>query len=264
MSARVVRSSIAAILIAGGLGSPSLAAADTSCGAVLGGNWDEHDGACVTQLTSQRQAIMTMTIGYPRELIDDPTAGPPLRAYLRNRVDDWRTTGATMVRANEASVDSTVYSHGPVRSVVFHEYWWTVGNLQNNAFHTYTFDLGSGRRLQLADLVTPGVDPLAALPALVRPFLTPVLDSAQPPHDPGTYPFTPEKFEPQPDGSGYSGNYRAFALSGDELILYLPDAQMAHENPWPQDRFVWSMDGGTVEVHVPLSALTTILRPQYR
>jgi hypothetical protein len=69
-----------------------------------------------------------------------------------------------------------------------------------------------------------------------------------------------DKFEPQPDGSGYSGNYRAFAVTPEELILYLPDLPMAHENPWPRDRFVWSMDGGTVTVHIPLEALTTILR----
>jgi hypothetical protein len=258
------KSAIAMILVGALVASASPAAATSSCGAVLGGNWDDNDGACVTQLTSNRQAIMTMTIGMPRELIDDPTAGPVLRDYLRTRADDWRTTAASMVRANEASVDSRVYSHGPLRSVVFHEYWWTVGNMQNNAYRTFTFDLASGRRLELTDLFTAGVDPLTALPALVRPFLLPALDAARPPHDPGTYPFTPDKFEPQRDGSGYSGNYRAFALTTDDLILYLPDAPMAHENPWPPDRLVWSVDGGTVEVDVPLGALTPILRPQYR
>jgi hypothetical protein len=260
MAARVFISGVVAALFAGALMWASPATADTSCGAVLGGAWDDHDGSCATQLTSQRQAIMTMTVGYPRELVDDPTAGPALRDYLRNRVDSWRTTAVTMVRANEASVDSKTYSHGPVTSVVFHEYWWSVGNMQNNAYHTYSFDLESGRRLQLADLVTS----LTALSPLVRPYLDPVLDAAQPPHDPGTYPFTPDKFEPQPDGSGYSSNYQAFAVTGDELVLYMPDAPMQHENPWPQDRFVWSMDGGTVEVHVPLSALTSVLRSQYR
>jgi hypothetical protein len=79
-----------------------------------------------------------------------------------------------------------------------------------------------------------------------------------------TYPFTIDKFEPQRDGPGYTENYRAFALTADELVLYLPGAPMAHENPWPQDRLVWSMDGGAVEVRIPLSALSAILRPQYR
>lgn len=58
---------------------------------------------------------------------------------------------------------------------------------------------------------------------------------------------------------GILGQYRAFAVTPDELILYLPDVPMTHETPWPRDRFVWSMDGGTVIVRVPLSALSSIL-----
>jgi|DeeseametaMP1893_FD_contig_31_927862_length_2215_multi_13_in_0_out_0_2 Protein of unknown function (DUF3298) len=235
--------------------------ADSSCNAVLGGEWLEANGVCATEVTSIRQAIMTLSVGIPRELIDDPTAGPVLREYMRTRIDDWRTTGATMVRANEASTQPTVYSHGSVRSVVFHEYWWTVGNMQNNAYRTFTFDLASGRQLGLADLFASHVDPLSALPPLVRPYLVPALDAAEPPHSPGTYPFTTQEWEPQLDGSGYSGEYRAFALTDNELILYMPDAPMAHENPWPQDRLVWSMDGGTVIVRVPLTALAPVLRP---
>ncbi len=261
-----LRSAVAAVLssmivvwCATALATP--AGADSACTAVLGGNWDEQNGVCATSLTSVRQAIMTLSVGIPHQLIDDPTAGPLIRGYLRARVDDWRKTSESMVRANEASVDYRIYSHGPVTSVVFHEYWWTVGNMQNNAYRTFTFDLGQGRRLELADLFKPGVDPLTALPALVRPYLSDVLDRAQPPHVPGTYPFTPDNWEPQPDGSGYSGNYRAFALTVDELILYMPDAPMAHENPWPRDRLVWSMDGNTVEAHIPLAALAPILRP---
>lgn len=43
----------------------------------------------------------------------------------------------------------------------------------------------------------------------------------------------------------------------------MPDAPMAHEDLIPLDRFVWSMDGGTVTIRVPLAALTESLRPQY-
>lgn len=99
---------------------------------------------------------------------------------------------------------------------------------------------------------------------LPGPYLLPALDAAQPPYDPGTYPFTPDNFQPQHDGSGYSGGCRAFAMTADALVLYLPDTPMTHETPWPADRFVWSMDGGTVQVRVPLAALAGILRPQYR
>ena len=235
------------------------ASADNPCSDVLGGDWNYQDGVCSSTLTSVRDAIMTLSVGMPLELTSDPTAGPLVRGYLRGRVDDWRKTGASMVRANEASVHYQVFSHGPMKSVVFHEFQQTVGNTPNDAYRPFTFDLARGQRLELADLFKPGVDPLTALPPLARPYLSEALNHAWPPHDPGTYPFTTDKFEPQPDGSGYSSNYRAFALTPDELILYMPDLPMAHENPFPRDRLRWSMDGGTVTVRVPLAALAPIL-----
>ncbi len=69
------------------------------------------------------------------------------------------------------------------------------------------FDLAHGKRLELVDLFVAEVDPLTALPQLVRPCLTDALDEAAPPHDPNTHPFTTQEREPQPDGSGYSSNY---------------------------------------------------------
>ena len=51
----------------------------------------------------------------------------------------------------------------------------------------------------------------------------------------------------------------------DELILYMPDYPVAHDTPLnfspglPQ----WSMDGGTVQAHIPLTALAPILRPEF-
>ncbi|MEB3031828.1 RsiV family protein [[Mycobacterium] nativiensis] len=248
-----------AVLITCALFTPATAAADNPCGDVLGGDWSFQDGACTTSVTSVREANMTMSVGLPLELTDDPTAGPPIRSYLAGRTEAWRKNAATMVRASDSSLDYQAFSRGSLRSVVFHEFQQTVGNMANNGYRTFTFDLSRGRQVQLADLVKPGVDPLTALPPLIRPYLSEALDRAAPPHDPGTYPFTPAEFEPQPDGSGYAGDYRAFAVTPDELILYLPDLPMTHENPWPTDRLVWSMDGGTVTVRVPLTALTPVL-----
>jgi hypothetical protein len=42
---------------------------------------------------------------------------------------------------------------------------------QNNVDRTLTFDLSQGVRLELADLVKPGIDPLTALPPRIRPYL---------------------------------------------------------------------------------------------
>ena len=62
-----------------------------------------------------------------------------------------------------------------------------------------------------------------------------------------------------------SGAYRAWALTPDELILYLPDYPVAHDTPLNYDPLTmqWSMDGGNVQVHVPQSALAGVLKPQY-
>jgi len=235
------------------------ASVETWCADELGGAWNGQN--CSTSVLSPRNATMSISANVPPDLQENPTAGPVVRGYVKNLVDGWRNTGANMVRDSTYSVDYQMYSHGSVKSVVFHEFWQTIGAPPNDAYRTFTFDVARGRRLELADLFNPGVDPLTALPPLVRPYLSASLDAAAPPHDPGTYPFTPQEWEPMPDGSGFSGDYRAFAISDSELILYMPGAPMSHENPFPRDRFVWSMDGGTVVVHVPLAALASILRP---
>ncbi|OBJ68013.1 hypothetical protein A5643_16190 [Mycobacterium sp. 1274756.6] len=117
--------------------------------------------------------------------------------------------------------------------MVFHEFQQTVGNMANNGYRSFTLDPSRGTQMKLVDLFKRGADPKTALPPLIRPCLTEALDRAVPTHDPGTYPFAIDNFEPQPDGSGYAGDYRAFAVSSDELILHLPDLPMTHENPWP-------------------------------
>ncbi|MEN4450108.1 RsiV family protein [Mycobacterium sp. SM3041] len=210
-------------------------------------------------ISSVRGAETVLSVKYPNDLLNAPTTGAPMLAYLHGLANRWQQSGAEMVRDSDYHLDYQTFSHGTLRSIVFQEFWQTVGNPPNDAYRTFTFDEAHGRMLSLADLLKPGADPKTTLPPLVRPYLTDALNQAAPPHEPGTYPFTTDKFEPQPDGSGYAGDYRAFALTPDELILYLPDAPMAHENPWPRDRFVWSMDGGAVQVHVPLSALTPVL-----
>jgi hypothetical protein len=258
MGARIRLALGCAALAAAVVPTPTASGADTACTSMLGGDWADQGSTCVAAVASPRQATMTISVQLPGATAN-PVAGQAISSYLRPLVDRWRSTGASMVRDSDYHVDSQEFTHNTLTSVVFHEFWQTFGSPPNDAYRTFTFDLARGRQLKLADLFKPGVDPLTALPPLVRPYLVPALDQATPPHDPGTYPFTTDKFEPQPDGSGYSGNYRAFALTGDELILYLPDAPMDHERPFPRDRFVWSMDGGAVTVHVPLASLSPIL-----
>ncbi|SHU20790.1 conserved secreted protein [Mycobacteroides abscessus subsp. abscessus] len=234
--------------------------ADGVCDAALDGQWDRQNDTCTTTIVSQRQAVMTLTVDLPQGLIGHPTLGPPLLDYLRDRTQSWRAAGHSMVRASDIAIVHRTYTHKTVKSVVFHEFQQTVGNPANNTFRSFTFDTAAGKQLTLADLFKPGVNPHTALPPLARPFLAEALEQAQPPHEAGTYPFTTDRFEPQTRTSNYSGDYRAFALTPNELILFMPDRPMSHEDPWPQDRLVWSMDGGTIQTHIPLTALSTILR----
>jgi hypothetical protein len=44
----------------------------------------------------------------------------------------------------------------------------------------------------------------------------------------------------------------------------MPDYPVAHDSPIAYNQTEqWSMDGGTTEAHIPLSALGPILRQQY-
>lgn len=63
----------------------------------------------------------------------------------------------------------------------------------------------------------------------------------------------------------YSGGYKAWALTPDELILYMPDYPVGRDSPvdFTPGRMQWSMDGGTVQAHIPLSALAPVLQPQF-
>ncbi len=224
--------------------------------------WDGTN--CVTTVESNRNARMTISLALPDGLLDNPTAGPVLREYYSNLINAWRRTGATMVRDSKGSAYVESYpGPGAVQSLVVHEVWLPDGVQANNAYRSFIFDLAQGRRLALADIFKSGVDPLQVIPPAARPLLPAALDAAPPPHEPGTYPFTVQEWEPSGSGSGFSGDYGGWALSTNELILRLPDAPMAHEYPIPRDRFVWSMDGGAVTIRVPLAALAASLRPEY-
>lgn len=242
--------------------APTAAAAAEQFCAELAASWSGRQ--CVASVTSNRNAQMDITLSLPSALLDDPTAGPALRDYHRNLIEAWRRTGATMIRDSVATTDYQLYpGPGAVTSLVVHEMWRTDGVQANNAYRAFVFDLAQGCRLTLADLFKPGIDPLQAIPPAAASVLPAALDAAPPAHQSDTYPFTVEEWQPGPQGSGFTGDYRAFGLSREHLILHLPDAPMAHEHPIPRDRFVWSMDGGTVTIRIPLPALAGSLRPEY-
>ncbi|MGU3497984.1 DUF3298 domain-containing protein [Mycobacterium sp. C31M] len=243
-------------LAAGLLTAPGAVASPSFC-AELGGA--QAGPYCQLSVQSDRKAVRDIKVAVP-DLIDDPVAGPVLRDYLRTLVGNWARVGRGMAADSYGEANFEVLRRGDVMSVVFRETYHADGPDFNNAYRTFTF--GGGRQLQLADLVTPGVNPLTAIEPLARPFVVQALDAAPPVHQPGSYPFVADRWTPD---KVYSGGYKAWALSGDELILYMPDYPVSHDTPvdFTPGVMQWSMDGGTVQARIPLAALAPVLRPEY-
>jgi hypothetical protein len=240
--------------------APSAAASAISFCGELHGAWDGQ--YCRTSVLSERKAVRDIKVAIPDDLVQDPVAGPPIRDYLTKLVESWRSVGAHMVADSFGEENNQIFRRGNTVSVVFHETYHADGPDFNNAYRTFTFDTAAGRQLQLRDVVKPGIDPLAAVSVAGRHFVEQALDAAPPPHQPGSYPFVPERWT---SDKVYSGGYRAWALTSDELVLYLPDYPVAHDTPldFTPGVMQWSMDGGTVQVRIPLTALSGILRPEY-
>ncbi|MCB0948170.1 MAG: mannan-binding family protein [Mycobacterium sp.] len=252
---------VAAMAIAAGIATAPAASASAQsfCGE-LGGNWDGQ--YCRTSVVSERKATRDIKVAIPGDLIDNPTTSAAIRPYLRDLFTNWRAKGASMVQDSWGTENFQVFNHGSALSVVFHEEYNSSGVELMNGFRTFTFDMGSGRQLQLSDITKAGVDPLVAIPPLVAPIVTEALDRARPPYNqPGTYPFTVDRWTPP---APFSGNYKAWALTPNELILYMPDYPVAHDTPIRYDVLnQWSMNGGVVQAHIPLAVLSPILRPEY-
>lgn len=250
----------ATVAVAAGtvVAAPAAAASAPSFCEGLGGAWDGH--YCTTEVPSPRKATRYVKMAVPGDLVDHPVAGPPIRDYLTKLFTNWRNKGAAMVVDSWGNENYEIFQHGDALSVVFHEDYHANGPWVSNAYRTFTFDMAQGRQLQLSDITRDGVDPLATIPQLGAPYIVEALDRAFWEHQPGSYPFVPERWTPD---KPYSGGYRAWALTPTELILYLPDYPVAVDAPIPYDQKQWSMDGGNVQPHIPLSALASILRPEY-
>lgn len=250
--------SVAAVITAVLTAPAASASAPSLCGE-FGGEWDGH--YCHASVLSERKAVRDIKMAIPGDLVDNPTAGPVVRDYLRTLFSNWRTKGTSMVQDSWGEENYQVFQHGPALSVAFHEDYHADGPWINNAYRTFTFDMTGGKRLELTDITKPGVDPRTAIPPLAEPFIQEALDRAAWQHSPGSYPFTLDRWTPD---KVYSGGYKAWVITPDELILYMPDYPVGHDSPIQYGQSQqWSMDGGTVEPHIPLSALSSILRPEF-
>jgi len=241
------RAALAAVALctAGCQGAPSPDSADppaTTSGPIgfcaqLGGQWNTPARRCTLSGNAEHTHV---SVTYPIELLDDPTAGPALKTFVREFYHQHAESGGAAQSAakSSATLKHTVFHHGPdITSVLFDGDWYVAGEPHPNREYTaFTFDFFAGRQMQLSDLFCPGVDPVAALPPLVHDQIADQLD------DDG--PLTVASFEPGASGgSNYSDNYRAWILDDDDLVVYLPAARTG------------PVDAGMVEARVPLTEL---------
>ncbi len=240
--------------------APTAAASAPSFCAEIGGQWDGV--YCRATVPSERKATRDIKMAIPGDLVDHPTVGPVIRDYLGTLMNNWKTAGVKMAADSFGEENFEIFRRGDILSIVFRETYHADGPDFNNGYRTFTFDMADGRRLQLADLMKPGLDPLVAIPPLAQPFVEQALDVAPPAHQPRTYPFTIDRWGPD---KVYSGAYKAWALTPDELIIYMPDYPVARDRPinFTPGIMLWSMDGGTVQAHIPLAALSPVLAPRF-
>jgi hypothetical protein len=237
--------------------APAASASVASLCDQIGGQWNGQ--YCHATVLSDRKAVREINIAIPGD-IDGPLGGV-ITGYLTTLMNNWRTAAQGMAQHSWGDANFETFQHGNIRTVVFHETYNSESTARldgpaiNSAYRTFTVDQASGRQLQLSDVVDP-----AAIPSLGAPFIQAALDSALPPHQPNTYPFIPERWTPD---KVFSGGYKAWALTPDELILYMPDYPVARDTPidFTPGSYLWSMSGGTVQPRIPLSALAPALRP---
>jgi len=247
--AGVVLAPVATVLTAPVAGASAVSLCDQ-----MGGQWNGQ--YCHATVPSDEKAVREINIAIPAEA-DNPAIGGAISNYLVQLMNNWRNAGKNMFQNSRGDANFEVFHHGNIHTVVFHETYdnESTGRFEGaaiqNGYRTFAFDSASGRQVQLADIIDP-----AAVARLGGPYIQAALDSTTQawPHEPGAYPFTLDRWTPD---KVYSGGYKAWALTPDELILYLPDYPVARDSgiDFTPTRYIWSFTGGDVQPHIPLSAL---------
>jgi hypothetical protein len=246
--AGVVVAAAATVLTAPFAGASAVSLCDQ-----MGGQWNGQ--YCHASVPSDEKAVREINIAIPAEA-DNPVIGGAISNYLITLMNNWRTAGKNMYQNSRGDANFEVFHHGNIHTVVFHETYdnESTGRFEGAAiqsgYRTFAFDSASGRQVQLADIIDPG-----QVARLGAPFIQAALDEPRGwPHEPGQYPFTLDRWTPD---KVYSGGYKAWALTPDELILYMPDYPVARDSgiDFTPGRYIWAFTGGDVQPHIPLSAL---------
>lgn len=201
---------------------------------------DSGTGQCKLVMADPSGAHVEVDATYPADLVDNPTAGPILREFVRKFFTDYGSSAS--FGAGNAKLTSKVFTHPPAtKSVVFQSDWsFTSMPHPSGQITTFTFDLDQHKQVRLTDLVCPSLDPLKAIPPIARPYVQQTLSGS---------PFTVEQFEPDRSEGQFADSYQAWALDGGDLVLYMP-----------AERGPGGIPPGYIAPRIPLATLSPILR----
>lgn len=203
-----------------------------------GGNLND-DGKCILSAT------LNMSVDYPLELAQNPLIADTIDPYIQQSKNDLLQPlmesfmPGSAQYALDITYETSQYSD-TILTLIFTNYQYTGGAHGSTIIQTYTFDLANQTLISLDDLFTNTADALAIIDPLVEADLTTklgdMLDANWLKQGTGT--------DPQ--------NYQTFALNADSITFYFQQYQVA------------AYATGIHQVAIPLTALSSVLAPEYR
>lgn len=162
-----------------------------------------------------------------------------MRSFIADTVNDFKSSGA-----NASSTLDIVYLIGSSARTI--SYIFTIETNyaeaahSNESFKTFTFDRQTGAPLLLADLFVSGSDYLTTLSKIARARLPEVIGDG--------YDMTAIK-----DGTeAKAENFQNFLFDNSDFVILFPPYQVASYSEGPQT------------LRIPVSLLSSILKPEYR
>ncbi|MHB8914116.1 MAG: RsiV family protein [Minisyncoccota bacterium] len=153
---------------------------------------------------------------------------------------DIKTMGLSQSHKETLEIKYLIASSPRTVSYIFTTYADTLGAHGNTFFRTFTFNTSTGAELSLADIFTAGSDYLAALSSISRAKLPAIIG------DPAETGFIAAGTTPE------AKNFENFFLDNGYLVVLFPPYQVAPYTAGPQT------------LRIPLSEVSSILKPEYR
>lgn len=214
--------------------------------ALLGGGYVEHAqyydiAANYASSTPLAEPANSAAVALMKSFISDSIVQFKTDGNFANLTPaDIATMGFDQGRKETLQITYLIGSSPRTVTYIYTTYMDTLGAHGNTFFHTFTFDTVTGAPLGLADIFSPGADYLGKLSAESRAKLPGVIGQG--------YDMNFIKDGTTPDEK----NFVNFFFDNRELVILFPPYQVAPYSFGPQT------------LRIPLSDLTSILKPEYK